>query len=356
MQFPKVSVIVLNYNGKKFIVNCLRSLLLTKYPNFEVLFVDNSSTDGSREWLEEEIKRLKLDNFKLIPLDKNYGFAKGNNIGINLSDSKSEFVVLLNNDTEVEPDWIEKLVKFMVEHKEVGIAQCKLRSLKNRALIDSAGGVIDYIGRVLIIGSGEPDDERFSKPYEIFYAQGAAIVIRRDLLKKVGLLDEEYFINYEETDLCWRTWLNGMKVAFISNSIVYHYGSATISSGTEVLPKPLILYHSRKNQVSTLIKNYSTKNVVKYVTYLYVRYILFTLSLIFKKRITYALEYLKAMVWPIVNLRILLTKRKFVQKYIRKVSDGEVMKRMLDLRVYESIKPQIVKRNLMKAERFKTSK
>ncbi len=94
MQFPKVSVIVLNYNGKKFIVNCLRSLLLTKYPNFEVLFVDNSSTDGSREWLEEEIKRLKLDNFKLIPLDKNYGFAKGNNIGINLSDSKSEFVVL----------------------------------------------------------------------------------------------------------------------------------------------------------------------------------------------------------------------------------------------------------------------
>jgi len=353
MQLPKVSVIVLNYNGKNFIRNCLKSLLSTNYPNFEVLFVDNSSTDGSREWLEEELKKLKLDNFKVIPLDKNYGFAKGNNIGIKLSDPKSELIVLLNNDTEVDPDWIKNLVVFMKTHKDVGVAQCKLRSLKNRAFIDSAGGVIDYTGRVLIIGSGELDSERFSKPYEVFYAQGAAIIIRRDMIKKVGLLDEDYFINYEETDLCWRTWLSGMKVAFIPSSIVYHYGSATISSGVEELPKPFILYHSRKNQISTLIKNYSTKNAMKYVTYLYIKYILFLLKLISRKKIKYAIEYVRAMSWPIVNLKSLLVKRRYVQKYIRKVPDEKVMEKMLNFKVYDSIKPLILKRNLAKIERFK---
>jgi GT2 family glycosyltransferase len=350
---PKCSVIVLNYNGMKFIKNCFKSLLLTNYPNFEILFVDNCSKDGSREWLENEIKKLNNNSIKFIPLDKNYGFAKGNNIGIRFSDPRSEFIVLLNNDTEVEPDWLEKLVNFMLKYNDVGIAQCKLRSLKNRACIDSGGGVIDYIGRVLIIGSGEYDDERFSKPYEVFYAQGAAIVIRRSILRKVGLLDEDYFINYEETDLCWRCWLHGMKVAFIPDSIVYHYGSATISSGSEELPRPFILYHSRKNQITTLIKNYSAKNAIKYVAYLYIRYISFTIRLIFKGRIKHASAYVKAMLWPIIKLKGIIRKRMFVQKYVRRVSDKEVMKRMLDLKVYESIKTQLAKRNILKAQRFK---
>ncbi len=345
MHSPKVSIIVLNYNGKKFIKNCLRSLLLTNYPNFEVLFIDNNSNDGSREWLGKEIEKLKLSNFRFISLDKNYGFAKGNNIGISLSDPKSELIVLLNNDKEVDSEWVKNLVTFMESHKEVGAAQCKLMSLKNRSIIDSAGGVLDYIGRVLIIGSGGLNDREFNKSYEIFSAQGAAIVIR-SILRKIGLLDEEYFINYEETDLCWRIWLSGMKVAFIPNSIVYHYGSGTIGSNIGGLPKPFVLYYSRKNQLSTLIKNYSAKNALKYVTYLYIRYFLFTFKLILRRRKEHALAYLKVMVWPLINLRILLAKRKFVQKYVRKVCDNEIMEKMLDLRVYESLKPQIIKRNL----------
>jgi GT2 family glycosyltransferase len=349
---PKCSVIVLNYNGMKFIERCFKSLLLTTYPRFEILFVDNCSKDGSREWLENEVRKLNRDNIKYIPLDKNYGFAKGNNIGIRFSDPQSEFIILLNNDTEVESDWMEKLVSFMLKYNDVGIAQCKLRSLKNRSCIDSGGGVIDYIGRVLIIGSGEYDDERFRKPYEIFYAQGAAIVIRRKILRKIGLLDEDYFINYEETDLCWRCWLHGMKVAFIPDSIVYHYGSATISSG-EDLPKPSVLYHSRKNQIATLIKNYSVRNAIKYIVHLYVRYIFFTVKLLFRRRMEHALAYIKAMIWPIANLRGIMRKRMFVQRYVRRVPDAEVMRKMLDLKIYESIKPQIVKRNLLKAQRFK---
>ncbi|MGC8934991.1 MAG: glycosyltransferase family 2 protein [Thermoproteota archaeon] len=109
MQYPKVSVIVLNYNGKKFIANCLRSLLSTKYPNFEVLFLDNASKDGSREYLKAKIEALGLSSFKFIPLDQNYGFAKGNNIGIALSDPKSELIALLNNDTKVRPDLVRKV-------------------------------------------------------------------------------------------------------------------------------------------------------------------------------------------------------------------------------------------------------
>jgi GT2 family glycosyltransferase len=328
MQFPKVSVIVLNYNGKNFIRNCLKSLLLTNYPNFEVLFVDNSSTDGSREWLEEELKKLKLDNFKLIPLDKNYGFAKGNNIGIALSDPKSELIVLLNNDTEVEPDWLAKLVNFMQEHKEVGVAQCKLMSLKNKQLIDSAGGAIDQIGRVYIIGR-ELEGKKFKISYEIFYAQGAAIAIRREILKRIGLLDEDYFIYYEETDLCWRAWLNGVRVAFVPDSVVYHYGSGATFSSLDNSPNPFIVYNNRKNQICTLFKNYSLKNLIKSIPYLYFVDTALIIKFLIRKQPKCALALIFAMLWPIVHMKSLLYKRKIVQRYIRKVSDEEILKKLI---------------------------
>jgi len=345
--YPKVSVIVLNYNGKRFIANCLESLLKTNYPNFEVLVLDNASTDGSREWLMENSERFKEKNFKFVMLDRNYGYAKGNNIGIRLSDTKSKYVILLNNDTEVDPDWIKNAVDFLERHEEVGIAQCLLMSLRKRELIDSAGGVIDYTGRVLSVRNGE----RYHKeiPYKIFYAQGASIIIRRSLLKEIGLLDEDYFIYYEETDLCWRAWLRNKEVVVIPNAIVYHHGSVTKSGE---LPNPFILFHARKNNICTLLKNYSLYNAIKFSLLLYMRYFLFTIKVIFNRKMKNDLKikvvkaYYGAMIYPLVNLRSLIQKRRIVQKDIRKNSDKEVMKRMIDIRVYESVRPQIVQRNL----------
>ncbi|MEM1943975.1 MAG: glycosyltransferase family 2 protein [Candidatus Caldarchaeum sp.] len=351
MQHPKISVVILNYNGMKFVANCLKSLLLTNYPDFEVLFLDNASSDGSREYLRDAIERLGLSNFKFIPLDRNYGFAKANNIGVALTDPKSEFIIFLNNDTEVEPDWLQEIIKFMQEHRDVGIAQCKQRSLKGRKYIDSAGGVIDYIGRSLIIGSGELDDERFSRPYEIFYAQGSSLIIRRELLKRIGLFDEDYFINYEETDLCWRARLSGLKVAFIPTAIIYHYGGATIGQ----LQNPFHVYHTRKNHIVTLLKNYSLSNAIKYVTYLYIKYVMFTMKLLSEKKIQCASAYVKAMIWPIINLKKIATARNIVQKFVRRVSDEEIMEKMLDFRVYEALKPAMILRNILRAKRYESA-
>ncbi|MGB9760781.1 MAG: glycosyltransferase family 2 protein, partial [Thermoproteota archaeon] len=282
-----------------------------------------------REYLKAKIEALGLSSFKFIPLDQNYGFAKGNNIGIALSDPKSELIVLLNNDTEVKPDWLEKLVDFMQKHKEIGVAQCKLLSLKNKQLIDSAGGAIDQIGRVYIIGQGKPDSKKFENSYEIFYAQGAAMVIRREILKRIGLLDEDYFIYYEETDLCWRAWLNGIKVAFIPDSIVYHYGSGVTFSSHGNSSNPFMVYHGRKNQICTLLKNYSLKALVKSIPYLYFVDAMLIIKFLIKKQPKYALMLIFAMLWPIVHMKSLLYKQKIVQRYIRKVPDEEVIKKFI---------------------------
>jgi len=325
---PFVSVIVLNYNGKHFLDDCFSTLFVTDYENFEVILVDNGSTDGSVEHVKRNFKEPRL---KVIALDRNYGFAQGNNKGI--EKALGDYVVLLNNDVRVDKNWLKEVVRVMKSDPNIGAAQPKLL-LDDGVHIDAAGSFIDYLGRVSQRGAFEEDREQYSKVDEVFYAKGAAAVFKRKVLREVGLLDPDYFIYYEETDLCWRIWLRGYKIVYVPSSVVYHKGGATM--GTRRSPEAI--FSDRKNHITTLIKNYSLRNLVRYLPPILTRMLLFSVKLALKGRRDLAAAYLKAIIWNIVNLRKSWKKRMCVQHVIRRVSDEEVMRVMLKPSVIERIK------------------
>jgi len=245
--WPKVSVIITNYKGLNYLRKCLEAVLKSDYPLFEIVVVDCLS-HKIKEWIREKYSTVKIVHF-----DYDIGPAAQHNVGVNNADSNSKYLVFLDNDTEVDPMWLKELVKVMESDPKIGAAQSKLM-LNDRSFMDSAGGYLDRYGYVYERGHGEADLGQYDKIDHIFYAKGASMIIRRDIFEKVGRFDEEFFIYYDETDLCWRIWLHGYRVVFVPQSIVYHAVSATIGGNWK------LVYFENRNRILTLIKN-STKNV-----------------------------------------------------------------------------------------------
>ena len=335
---PFASIIILNYNGKKFLDECLISIFNTKYENFEVILIDNGSSDGSVEYVKEKFG--EKEKLKILALNRNMGFAKGNNEGFKIA--KGEYIIFLNNDVRVEENWLKELIKVMERKPDIGAAQPKIL-LDDGIHIDAAGCFIDYMGRVYQRGVFEKDKGQYNSIDEVFYAKGAAIIVRRKALEEVGIFDPDYFLYYEETDLCWRIWLKGYKVAYIPNSIIYHKGGATVGKKRS----PEAIFHARKNHIATLIKNYELRNLIKYLTPLIIRMLMYTIRLFLKRNLKIGRAYIRAIFWNIVNLKKILKKRAYVQKYIRKVSDKEVMSKMLKPSEFEKIKYKIKKIGLI---------
>ena len=331
-KMPLTSIIVLNYNGKKIIDYCLHTVFLTDYDNFEVIFVDNGSTDGSVKYVTN--KYGKEPRLRIIALDKNYGFSGGNNAGILAS--KGRYVVLLNNDVQVSRGWLKKLVNAMERDTSIGAAQPKIL-LEDKIHIDAAGCFIDYLGRVYQRGVFERDRGQYKKMDEIFYARGAAIILRRSVLNEVGVLDPDYFIYYEETDLCWRIWLRGYKVVYIPTSVVYHKGGATMGKKRN----PEAIFIARRNHLMTLIKNYSLRNLLRFLPAILFRMALFSVKLALGGEFPYASAYIRAMLWILMKLKYIWKKRMWVQYKVRKVSDEQVMRVMLKPSEYEHIKARL---------------
>jgi len=329
METSVVSVIILNYNGRPFLGSCLRSVLGSRYAEYEIMVVDNASVDGSIEYMEQEFS--KFDRLRIVRLKKNYGFAVGNNMGYENINPRSKYVVFLNNDTEVEPDWLHNLVEKMDSDPLIGAAQPKIRCLTDRTVINTVGGEIDYYGRATHIGTGEIDHGQYDSITEIFYAEGAAIALRKEVLEKVGLFDALFFTYYEETDLCWRIWLAGYKVVLISNAIVYHLGGATISrEAKKNLHKAaeLTIYNSRRNQLIMMLKNYSAANIVRYVIPFTIRIFAVALMRLVENKGIESLAYLRALWSILVDSPQIVRSRRHVQKDIRELPDVAVMRLM----------------------------
>jgi GT2 family glycosyltransferase len=253
-QFPSVSIIILNYNCKKLLFACLRSIMNMHYTNFQVVLVDNNSTDGSAEFI---LKSFNDKRLKIIKLNENYGFSVGNNIGV--SYTNSDYIVFLNPDTKVDPDCLTYMMSSLECDSSIGVAQPKLIQMTNN-LIDSTGGFIDKYGFVYSRGLNEQDYGQYDKDRLIFYAKGAALAIRRDLWNKLGGFDPIFFTYYEETDLCWRAQEHGYKVAYIPEAIVYHVGGASLAKAQYRLK-----YNEAKGRLILLLKHYSIKEIIRYV-------------------------------------------------------------------------------------------
>ena len=319
-----VSIIIVNYNGIKFIESCLNSVLNSDYPNFEVIFVDNASTDGSYELVNRLFgsdKRLKI-----IRNSKNLGFTGGNNIGFKYA--KGIYIIFLNNDTEVSRNWIKILVEIIESDLMIGAAQCKLLNLYDKRQIDSAGQFIDFLGYGYPLDN-EEDKEQYDHVKEIFYADGAALIVRRSVINQVSLnglpFDLDYFpIYYEDADLCWRVRLRGYKVVVIPTSIVYH---ARTAAKLHKMSSYLIFSHA-KNRIMTLIKNYGLGNLIKYLPLLLFFETIRAIILL-KTKPDHSIAILKAILWNLKNLKKTWKKRLIVQHFIRRVPDPYIMRYMV---------------------------
>jgi hypothetical protein len=239
----EVSVIIVNLNGKRYLERCLSTVLAQRYPSFEVVLVDNGSTDGSVALVRERFPEVRV-----IENGANLGFAAANNIGIRATESP--YVATLNNDTWVEPDWLETLVEVMESDPRIGICASKMLFAHRPDVINSAGVCVDFAGIAWdrLGGSPDPGD---GAPEEVFAGCAGAALYRRAMLDEVGLFDEDYFIYLEDVDLAWRARLMGWRCMYVPRSRVYHIYSATAKEGSAF--KNFLL---GRNKVWTIVKNY----------------------------------------------------------------------------------------------------
>ena len=258
-----IAVVLLNWNGKGMLERYLPSVVThTPAEKAFIVIADNGSTDGSVQWIEQHYPDIQV-----IELDKNYGFTGGYNRA--LKEVEADYYILLNTDVEVTEGWIDTLASFMEEHPEVGICQPKLLSDADRTSFDyagAAGGFIDHYGypfcRGRILGNIEKDLGQYDEPEELFWASGAALMIRSSLFHHLGGFDDHFFAHMEEIDLCWRAKLLGYQVWAIPSAVVYHLGGGTLPNNS-----PRKLYLNFRNNLLMLYKNLPSNLRWKIITY-----------------------------------------------------------------------------------------
>lgn len=263
MNSPLVNVVILTCNQFNFISTCLESLLGCNYPNLLVYLVDNNSNLEDYQKFYNKYKNNKRLKFSRLP--KNIGFAGGCNNA--LKKIRSGYIVLLNDDTIVTKNWLNPIIEYMESHPDVGACQPKIKSMRNKDCFEyagAAGGLMDVFGfpfcRGRIFVDIEKDNGQYDDVVDVVWTSGNCLVTKTEVIKKVGVLDEIFFIYGEEADLCWRMFFHGYRLVFIPNSVVYHYGSGTMKNFAY---KTIFLHH--RNGLILLFKNYKVMELIKYL-------------------------------------------------------------------------------------------
>ncbi len=316
----KLSVVTISYNGKKFLKRCLGSVFSEK-GRFEVVFIDNGSSDGSLDLVRKEFgkdKRLKVKRF-----EKNVGPVEARNWGV--LKSEGEYILILDNDTKIEKGWYKKALKFIKENKEFGIAQPKLLIMGTNKF-NYAGDYISRFGFLMERSRSAEDKGQFDKVDKIFSLNIASALFKREAFLRLGGFDEDYFFYWEEPDLCWRYWLAGYKVLFAPEIVVYH-AFGTKEKDTDYYKRRNRLYQATylgcRNMIMTLIKNFETHSLFLVLPVNVSCWLMLGLMFFLKFEFKRAGAIPKAIWWNIVNLKKTLRKRKKIQKE-RVVSDKEI--------------------------------
>jgi hypothetical protein len=332
MEYPKVSIIIVNWNGKRLLKDCLDSVFRQTYKNYDVILVDNGSTDGSVEFIREAWKQeIRLGTLKIICNDRNYGFAEGSNIGTKhaTKDERLKYIVLLNNDTVVEENFLKELVEIVESEEGVGIIQSnvlypvrgggpgdrKLVSIggkefcisERRQGIEASGttGILDYniynVRKTKGVG---------------FYAGGASLLFKPEIASPP--FDPEYFMYSEDVYLSWLARLKGYKIELAEKSHVVH-----LSGGYDKeLEDPKLIFHTEKNRIMNLLLFYNRTTLLKILPLLFSE--IFLKNLIYPKRTK---SRILAYLWILKNRHKIADKRQSIQVQ-RKVPDKNILKLM----------------------------
>lgn len=332
---PNIAIIIVNWNGRKYLKDCFESLREQTYKNFKIFFVDNGSRDDSVAYIKNKYLDLGGPSVEIIELNKNTGFCYGNNIGIDkaLKNDNIRYVITLNNDTKLHIKFIENIVECSKKFPDAGAVQPKVLNLSNPEEIDCAGIVLAKDGTAHNRGYRENKD-KYNDEAEIFGANATASLFKREALEKTRISPKEYFDNdyftyYEDTDLTWRMRLAGFRAYFCPKSVAYHLHSAT--SGKTSLLKA---YYLHRNYFFTVFKNYPFAIMNRTLARRFASYFGLVFN-VFKKekreqefvgehrKGRVALVILKAWGSVIYNLPRIIARRREIRK-IRKASKREI--------------------------------
>jgi GT2 family glycosyltransferase len=314
---PKVSVIIPNWNGRHLLKDCLESLGKQTFKDFEIILIDNGSTDGSQEYIKENYPAIKLTE-----LPTNIGFAPAINLGVKIC--CGEYMVLLNNDTKIDKDCLKYLAKAADQNSNVGMVAAKMLSFDDPNVIDSAGDYIDAVGHADNIGRGQPDSDKYNKSGYVFLVTGGGSLIKREVFERVGFFDQDYFAYMEDVDFCFRAQLAGFKGWYEPKAVVLHRHAAT--SKKDPAFKEYLQY---RNMTQTVIKDFPKKLLFKDLNWL--KIILVNLNTIrFLGGKGYLIQALKAEWYILTNFLSLLNKRKVIQS----------MQAVTDDYILENVKPK----------------
>jgi len=256
---PLITVIMLNWNGKQYLDDCLHSIQAQSYPALQITVVDNGSSDGSPEYVKNHFPAVNI-----IRNNKNLGFGGGTNIGI--TGCTTDFLVILNNDASLHPDCIKELYEAISKDSMAGSCASRIMLKSENDRIDAAGIVVCPDGLAIGRGRMEPTADYLDKK-EVFFASGCCALFRKTMLDDIGLFDEGFFAYAEDTDLGWRAQSRGWKTLYIPTAIVYHHHSGSTSGVS-----PIKAYLVERNRLCVAIKNFPLSLLVYGLWYTVRRY------------------------------------------------------------------------------------
>jgi GT2 family glycosyltransferase len=249
---PLVSILVVNFNGRKLLTECLASVRCQTYPRFEVILVDNGSTDGSVDLVRRDFPEVRI-----VALPTNRGFAGGCNAGIQAA--AGDFIVTVNNDVRLDPTWLEEMVAAVRHRPGVGMVAAKMLFSRNPKVVDSTGICLDRAGMAWHLNGGSAHDSS-EVEHDVFGPCAGAALYRRELFDDVGTFDEDFFCYLEDVDLAWRAQSAGWRCVYAPQARALHHHSSTA-----VEDSPFKRFHLGRNKVWLIAKNYPSPDIWYYL-------------------------------------------------------------------------------------------
>ena len=305
---PLISIIILNYNAGKLIEECVDSIYQSNYKNFEIILVDNNSKDESHVKCKEKFPLINL-----IANKENLGYCEGNNVGIRVANGK--FVIVLNPDTIVEPNWINELLQGYEKFGH-GIYQPKFLTIDNKSILQSTGNMIQLFGFGYSRNKGDKDEKQFNNIENINYASGTCLFTTKEIFTQLGFFDSFLFAYHDDLDLCWRASMQGIQSYYIPTSIVFHP-----SEGFSFKWSNFKFFLLERNRLYCLFTHYSHSTILKFLPSLVLVDI--AVSLFYLKNGLFS-EKIKASLDILKNSKIINSRYNLIQKN-RTVDDKEII-------------------------------
>lgn len=299
MTNPLFSVVIPHWNGKDFLQPCLDALQNQSYSPIEIIIVDNNSEDGSQQYIKDNYPDIIL-----IELPENRGFTGACNAGMEAA--KGNIIALLNNDTEVDSEWVSAIVDAFSRHEDVGIIASKMMLFTQRDTFHTAGDGFTTDGQAFNRGVWQKDVGQFDEEAYVFGACGGSSAYRRQVLDEIGLLDDDYFFLLEDIDIAWRAQLAGWRTLYTPKAIVYHHLSATGGGVTAS-------YYDGRNSLYLLVKNLPREIWRKYAGQIIQRQVKLAIDALKAWRGEAARARLRGMIRGLLDLPKILKKRKAIQ-------------------------------------------